>query len=115
MDRALRGAGIGAVSMESEDGVEFAERVATAYCCEKGHTVIVPFALGAEVPDTWQCRCGTPARLGLCEDETDDLQQRRTRTHWDMLLERRTMPELEQLLEERLALLRAGRARLASA
>ena len=31
------------------------------------------------------------------------------RTHWDMLLERRSIPELEELLEERLALLRAKR------
>jgi hypothetical protein len=29
------------------------------------------------------------------------------RTHWDMLLERRTIPQLEELLEERLELLRA--------
>ena len=31
------------------------------------------------------------------------------RTHWDMLLERRSIPELEELLEERLALLRSRR------
>ena len=32
------------------------------------------------------------------------------RTHWDMLLERRTIPELQELLEERLDLLRAKRS-----
>ena len=31
------------------------------------------------------------------------------RTHWDMLLERRSIAELEELLEERLALLRESR------
>ena len=31
------------------------------------------------------------------------------RTHWDMLLERRSIPELEELLEERLTLLRVSR------
>ena len=31
------------------------------------------------------------------------------RTHWDMLLERRSIPELEELLEERLTLLRESR------
>ena len=31
------------------------------------------------------------------------------RTHWDMLMERRTRADLEELLEERLALLRASR------
>jgi len=33
------------------------------------------------------------------------------RTHWDMLLERRTVKELEELLDERLDLLRAGKLR----
>jgi hypothetical protein len=32
------------------------------------------------------------------------------RTHWDMLLERRSIAELEALLDERLALLRSGSA-----
>ena len=31
-----------------------------------------------------------------------------SRTHWDMLLERRSVEELEILLDERLELLRAG-------
>ena len=31
------------------------------------------------------------------------------RSHWDMLLERRSIPELEELLEERLTLLRESR------
>ncbi|MDP9317855.1 MAG: RNA polymerase-binding protein RbpA, partial [Actinomycetota bacterium] len=30
------------------------------------------------------------------------------RTHWDMLLERRSIPELEDILSERLELLRNG-------
>lgn len=33
------------------------------------------------------------------------------RTHWDMLLERRSIAELEELLSERLTLLRAGELR----
>ncbi len=32
------------------------------------------------------------------------------RTHWDMLLERRSIEDLEEVLAERLALIRAGRA-----
>jgi hypothetical protein len=36
------------------------------------------------------------------------------RTHWDMLLERRSRAELEELLQERLALLRARRGEEAS-
>jgi hypothetical protein len=35
--------------------------------------------------------------------------EKHQRTHWDMLLERRTIADLEILLEERLALLHAQR------
>ena len=45
---------------------------------------------------------GTPVDLV----ETDI---KAARTHWDMLLERRTRDELEELLQERLDLLRARR------
>jgi len=45
---------------------------------------------------------GGRARPGIQEREG-------VRTHWDMLLERRSIPELEELLKERLALLRASR------
>ena len=37
---------------------------------------------------------------------TDVKEARYVRTHWDMLLERRSIAELEELLTERLALLR---------
>ena len=40
---------------------------------------------------------------------------KKPRTHWDMLLERRTIPELEELLTERLELLRSGQLRRRSA
>jgi hypothetical protein len=61
----------------------------------------------AEVPALWECRCGSTA---LREDA--ELPQAKptkpARTHWDMLMERRTTAELEELLAERLALLRSG-------
>jgi hypothetical protein len=37
------------------------------------------------------------------------------RSHWDMLLERRTRAELEELLEERLSYLRARRGQKVNA
>jgi len=101
--------------MESEEGVEFAERVETAYTCPVGHTIIVPFALEADIPPMWHCRCGNNARLGLGEDGYDGSDEGRGRTHWDMLLERRSVEELEDLLQERLTLLRDRRGTLASA
>ncbi|MDR3361109.1 MAG: RNA polymerase-binding protein RbpA [Bifidobacteriaceae bacterium] len=107
-DRSLRGSGIGFQSLESEDGVEFAERQETVYDCPEGHTTILPFALDAEIPSVWQCRCGLTAVL---RDAVDPIMPkvRRPRSHWDMLLERRSLEELEELLEEHLVRLRRRR------
>ena len=70
------------------------------------------FAADAELPEAWECRtCGAEAvrRVGDTVVEVDHSGDKVARTHWDMLMERRTVPELEELLEERLALLRARR------
>jgi hypothetical protein len=85
------------------------------YACANGHEFEVPLADGAEVPLTWECR-----QHGTESDVIDDVssqQQEKTkppRTHWDMLLERRSIPELEALLQERLTAVRARRAGIRS-
>jgi hypothetical protein len=85
------------------------------YTCPSGHEFEVPLVDGVEVPTRWECR-----RHGTESDVIDDVssQQREQvkppRTHWDMVLERRSIPELEALLQERLATLAACRAGLAS-
>ncbi|MDR3108031.1 MAG: RNA polymerase-binding protein RbpA [Bifidobacteriaceae bacterium] len=109
-DRSLRGSGIGFQSLESEEGVEFAERVEAAYDCPAGHTTILPFALEAEVPDHWRCRCGGVAVSRAAADPAPP-QPKAQRSHWDMLMERRTIAELEDILAERLELLRARRVK----
>jgi hypothetical protein len=107
-DRSMRGTRLGAQSLESESGVEPAARQDVRYLCPNGHSVVVPLSVEADVPALWECRCGAQA---LREDaelpETKAVKP--ARTHWDMLMERRTTAELEALLEERLALLRSGR------
>lgn len=74
-----------------------------------GHRTILPFAEGAEFPDEeWECRCGAVAhREGDNDDEADEIAKP-TRTHWDMLMERRTEDELKALLEKRLQMHRDG-------
>ena len=91
-ERSLRGMSIGAKSLESDDNVDFAARTDVAYVCPKGHRTILPFAEGAEFPDEW---------------EADEIAKP-TRTHWDMLMERRTEDELKALLEKRLQMHRDG-------
>jgi ribosomal protein L37AE/L43A len=112
-DRSLRGIRLGAQSLQSEDGVVFHERAQFTYTCTAcGRDTTLTFAADAEVPDTWECRtCGAEAvlRVGDKTVTVDHSDDKAPRTHWDMLLERRTIPELEELLEERLAYVRARR------
>ncbi len=108
-DRSLRGMSIGAKSMESDEGVDFApasRRTTTAptgtpSSCRSRPT---PRSPGVGVPLR---RRGAAARRGAPEPKAG----KPARTHWDMLLERRTISELEELLDERLGLLRAGKLR----
>jgi hypothetical protein len=95
--------------MESAAGAELAERSDVIYDCPNGHVVTMPFSVEAEVPAVWDCHCGAVAvlRHGAKPEEKDG---KHVRTHWDMLLERRTIKELEALLDERLELLRSHRA-----
>ena len=112
-DRSLRGIRLGAQSLQSEEGVVFMERRETTYTCDTcGHDTTLMFAADAEPPQTWECRtCGAEARLTV-DGEAVTLEvtdEKAARTHWDMLMERRTRAELEELLEERLAYIRARR------
>ncbi|MBX6370853.1 MAG: RNA polymerase-binding protein RbpA [Acidothermus sp.] len=108
-ERALRGSRLGAVSYENDAGTEPAQRQIVKYSCPNGHRLEVPFAADAQVPAVWECRyCGANAR----KDDAGPPQQPKTkpaRSHWDMLRERRSIPELEALLQERLEALRQGR------
>mgnify|MGYP001466754941 CR=1 FL=1 len=107
-DRSLRGSRLGAFSMESDENVVPSERQIVVYVCPSGHRTELPFSVEADIPTTWECRCGEDGRL---LDGPDPIIKptRPPRTHWDMLIERRSIPELEELLEERLTLLRVSR------
>ena len=64
-DRSLRGMRIGAQSLQSEDGVVFADRAEYAYRCETcGRETVMTFSAEAEVPESWECKhCGASAVL----------------------------------------------------
>lgn len=110
-ERALRGMSIGAKSMESEENVDFAPRMIARYYCPNGHLTELPFATDADVPAVWECRCSEEALLQDAVKPEPEKPLRPVRTHWDMLLERRTREELQVLLDERLELLRSGQLR----
>jgi uncharacterized small protein (DUF1192 family) len=111
-DRVLRGSRLGAVSYESDKHTEFAPRIGVAFDCPRGHATTVPFAAEADIPSTWECRvCGATA-LRRDGEQPEDKPVKPARTHWDMLLERRSIAELEEVLAERLAALHAEQVRV---
>ena len=94
--------------METDEGVLAAPRQETVYDCPNGHTIVLPFSVEADVPAVWECRCGATAGR-RAHEKPEEKPGKPQRTHWDMLLERRSEDELQVLLDQRLALLRAGR------
>ncbi len=108
MGEALRGTKLGAVSYETDRGIELAPRLSTTFLCPSGHLTEVPFSVEADIPALWECRtCGASA-LRVDADQPEPVVGRKQRTPWDMLVERRTVGDLEELLEERLTLLRGA-------
>ena len=108
-ERSLRGSRLGSVSYETERNTAPIERQYAEYRCASGHLFTVPFADDAEVPDTWECKFdGSAAKLvGGAEPAPKKIKP--PRTHWDMLLERRSVEDLEEVLAERLEVLRGRR------
>ncbi|MDY5153116.1 RNA polymerase-binding protein [Actinobaculum suis] len=107
-ERSLRGMRIGTSSLETDKNVAFAERKTVKYRCSEGHLFQVALAAEAEVPVAWTCRCGEEGELVEGEGVDDRKPAKPPRTHWDMLLERRKIEDLQVLLDERLELLRTG-------
>ena len=110
-DRVLRGSRLGAVSYETDRDHDLAPRQSMRYACPRAHEFEVPFANDAEAPATWECRLhGSISRL-IDGTPPEQKKVKPPRTHWDMLLERRSKEELQELLDERLNLLRVRRGR----
>lgn len=108
-ERSLRGSRLGAVSYETDFGIELAPREQISYDCPDGHTTSVPMSAEADIPAVWECRvCGKTA-LRRNAEEPEAKVGKPARTHWDMLLERRSIADLEEVLAERLDVLRDQR------
>jgi hypothetical protein len=110
--QTMRGTRIGKQSLESEVGVDYSPRTKYQFLCPNGHSSEIVFAQDAEMPETWQCKScsefgtllkdGKPITLSITEIKTP-------KSHWEMLLERRSKVELEVILKERLAYIKARR------
>ncbi len=110
MSQSMRGNRLGSQSFEREAGVEPAPRKRIEYRCAGGHAFSVNLEISAVAPLSWQCRhCvetayQDAAGLDQAAEATD-----RGKTPFEMLLERRSRAELEELLAERIEQLRAQR------
>lgn len=113
-DRSLRGMRLGAQSLQSDEGVVLVDHQLRTYQTEDGERFVVTFAADAEAPEVWESpKTGAEGRLIDADSgefvpyEAPEVKPQRT--HWDMLLERRTAEELEEVLEIRLEYLRERR------
>lgn len=112
IETSMRGTRLGALSLERDDNVPAAERILVTYICPNNHETVIPMSTEAdEIPHEWDCRCGA---VGERPNETapEKPEERYVRTHWDMLLERRSLKELAELYDERVALLHEARGEL---
>src|SRR5271156_2351487 len=109
-ERALRGTRLGATSYENDRNTDLAPRQDIAFDCPNGHHFSGPFATEPELPGTWECRvCGAIA-IAATVDSPAPKKAKPPRSHWDMLMERRSIEDLEAVLAERLAIIRERRA-----
>lgn len=113
-DRSLRGMRLGAQSLQSDEGVVLIDHQYRTYQTEDGERFVVTFAADAEAPEIWESpKTGAEGRL--IDQESGKFvpyeapEAKPQRTHWDMLLERRTAEELEEVLQIRLDYLRERR------
>ncbi|SJM52779.1 hypothetical protein FM112_02620 [Gulosibacter sp. 10] len=112
-DRSLRGMRLGAQSLQSDEGVVLVDHQLRTYAAEDGERFVVTFAADAEAPEVWVSpKTGVEGRLLDAEGDFvpyEAPEAKPQRTHWDMLLERRTAEELEEVLQVRLDYLRERR------
>ena len=103
-DNRIRGSRLGAISYETDRQLNPPPRQIARYRTADGKEYEVPFADDADVPNTWSCRNGMEGKL-IGGDDQQPKKTKRVRTHWDMVLERRSIEDLEVLFKERLALI----------
>ena len=113
MAEVMRGMRLGAQSLESDQGVELSSRKSVQFICPSDHNFEVVFSADAELPDTWECKkCDA---IGIRQENGKSISlaasdAEAARTHYDMVLERRSRDELEDLLAEVLADMRKRRS-----
>jgi hypothetical protein len=108
-DRVMRGSRLGSVSYETDRNHDLAPRQIARYRTANGGEFEVPFADDAEIPGTWLCRNGMEGTLIEGGERAEPKKGKVPRTPWEMLRQRRSIEELEELLKERLEIIKSER------
>lgn len=115
-DKRLLGTRMGRTSMETEEGVDFVPTQSVTFRTADGEEFDVTFMEGVELPFDWTSpHTGKPGRrldskgkpiIGV--DPNAPTPAAPAVTHWEQLLKRRTIEELEVILAERREEMRAA-------
>jgi thioesterase domain-containing protein len=108
-DRHMRGSRLGAMSHETDRNHNLAPRQIARYRTDNGEEFDIPLADDADIPATWECRNGMEGTLIEGGELAAPKKVKVPRTHWDMLRERRSIEQLEELLKERLEIIQSRR------
>ena len=113
MSGQIRGVRMGShTQIGGEQRMAQAARTEHRYRTADGHEFTDAFAADAEVPAEWESKFGTGRLVGeTATAEEPNGNATHQRTHWDMLKERRSNEELEEILSEQLERLRDRRQR----
>ena len=113
MAEVMRGMRLGTQSLESDRGVQLSGRQDVDFACSNGHEFTLVFSSEAELPDTWECNRCEQIAIRQQDGKSINLEsgdEDAARTHYDMVLERRSRDELEELLSEVLTDMRKRRS-----
>jgi hypothetical protein len=105
----MRGSRLGGVSYETDRNRDLAPRQIARYRTGNGEEFDIPLADDAEIPVTWLCRNGMEGRLIEGGELAEPKKVKVPRTHWDMLRERRSIEQLDELLKERIEIINSRR------
>ena len=115
-EKRLRGTRLGSISLETEEGVDFVETQAVTFRTEEGEEFAVTFMAGIDLPYEWSSphtgrigrRLDANGKPVTGVDPNAPTPPAPTVTHWEQLLKRRTIEELEEILAQRREEMRAA-------
>lgn len=115
-EKRLRGTRLGSTSFESEEGVDFVATQTVTFRTDDGEEFQVTFMEGIDLPFNWNSphtaksgrRLDAKGKPVTGVDPNAPTPPAPAVTHWEQLLKRRTIEELEVILAERREEMRAS-------